>query len=326
MQKSNIKVLESPLPSHDSPWVSVIILNYNGQKYLRQCVESVQGSDYPFFEVIVVDNASKDSSMDIFEPHSQRIATIINPKNYMFPKGCNQGIKVARGEIIVILDLDVKVRPTWLRELIKPFVNDPKVVVAGSKLLYEDEVHIQHAGGYIYGNAISRHYGYSEEDRGQWNEVREVDYVTGASIAIRKSFLDRVGGGLDEMFSFYYDDNDICWHAHRLGYKVLYVPSSVAVHYESSSIVKFSYRFIFNYTRGRWRFLLKNYPWEKLLTKNIIEEWKWFWKDGCRNGEWLPVIHAYMTIPFSIPQAIHRRILRKFSTQTGLNVKNVLDY
>ena len=309
--QSNIELLKKPLPPHSKPWVSIVILNYNGGSYIEKCIESVLESDYPSFEVIVVDNASDDGSMELTLPYKDKIATIINPKNYFFAKGCNQGIKIARGEIIVLLNIDTKVRSNWLSELVKPLIEEPDVAITGSKLLYGDEIHIQHAGGEVNPIGLSRHFGYEEEDKSQWDKPMDVGYVTGASFAFKKSFLDQLEGKLDELFPLYFDDTDLCWHAHRLGYKVRYVPDSVAIHYESFGTTRFSYRFLYHFHQGRWRYLLKNYPWKSLFTAILKEEWKWFWGAGRFGGEWRPILHAYLTIPFILPLIIQRRILRK---------------
>ena len=264
-----------PLPPHNGLWASVVLINYNGRDYIEKCIGSLLQSDYPYYDVILVDNGSTDDSMDLIASFRDRLTIIRNPRNDLSSKGLNHGIKLARGEVIVLLDLDTELRTDWLRKLVEPLAEDPTTGITGSKLYYADGITIQHAGGTWDHNVMCRHYGLGEKDNGQWDQARDVDYVTGATIAIRREFFDQVGGQLDEMFPFYYEDTDVCWQAHRLGYRVVYVPDSVAIHHESATMIRDSFIYLFNYHRSRYRFLLKNHPWKSLVTKMVLEEIRW---------------------------------------------------
>ena len=289
------------------PHASIVVLNYNGERYLGPCLRSVLASDYPSFEVIVVDNASTDRSLELLAPYGSRVRLIQNPRNLLSTRGLNPGIRAARAPIVVLLDSDTEVRPSWLGELIRPIQLDPEVAITGSKLLYPDGVHIQHAGGFTVFNAIAGHYGSGEVDRGKWDEERDVEYVTGAATAIRVALLRQVGGGLSEVFPFYYEDCDICHQARRLGYRVLYVPSSVAVHHESVGMGRGSLRYLFNLHRGRARFLAKNLPIAH-IPRAVRVELIWLWRGARRLDQWFPVALAYAAVIPALPAILRSRL------------------
>ena len=100
---------------------------------------------------------------------------------------------MARGEIIILLNVDTKVLDDWCKNLVTPMLQNEKIGITGSKLIYDDQKHIQHAGGYFDRLGCTKHFGYEEEDRGQWDRKREAEYVTGASMAIRRKFLRKIG-------------------------------------------------------------------------------------------------------------------------------------
>ncbi len=296
------------------PHASVVVLNYNGERYLGPCLGSIFASDYPSFEVIVVDNASTDRSLDLIAPYKDRVRLLRNQRNLLSTRGLNPGIRAARAPIIVLLDTDTEVRTNWLRELILPIRTDPLVAITGSKLLYPDGIHLQHAGGFTRFNAIAGHYGHGEEDGEEWNRERDVEYVTGAATAIRGSFLDQVGGGLSEIFPFYYEDNDICHQARRLGYRVRYVPSSVAVHHESVGMGRGSQRYLFNLHRGRARFLAKNLPLAHMPSA-IRTELSWLWWNARRVDQWFPVLRGYASLLSVLPAILRSRLAMRQAAQ-----------
>ena len=120
------------------PLVSVIILNYNGMEFVESCLESVLSTDYPDFEVLFIDNASIDGSLEYVEDkfgRNTRIKIVANEKNYGFAEGNNIGFKHTEGEYVVFLNIDTDVEPDWLSELVKVFEADPTIGAVQSKLL-----------------------------------------------------------------------------------------------------------------------------------------------------------------------------------------------
>jgi GT2 family glycosyltransferase len=276
-----------------NPLVSVIILNFNGSQFIRRCITTVLNDRYHPKEVILVDNASADDSLAIARTYQEQITIVENKKNFGFPKGCNQGIQVARGDIIVLLNIDTAVREGWLDELVKPMVHDPCMGLVGSKLLFLDGKTIQFAGGRMEPNCLTQHDGYGFEDFGHFNEPREVEYLTGASLAIRKELLDAIGN-LDEGFPLYFEDIDLSIQAKQLGYRVLYQPTSVVLHFETYGTPKHSFKYFYKYHRGRIRFLLKNFGIRYCLGTFLPAELRWY--GACRFiQQFPPTVCAYAT-------------------------------
>lgn len=298
------------LPPHEGLWASVVLINHNGRDFILPCLRALLASDYPWFDIILVDNASTDDSLELIQPYADRLTLIRNPRNGLFSGGLNHGIRAARGEVIVLLDLDTEVRSDWLRKLLVPLSLDHTIAITGSKLLYPDGETIQQAGGLWERNAMSRYFGMGEPDQGQWNEQRDVEYVTSA-IAIRKRLFDLLGGGLDEFFPSYYAKADLCWHARRLGYRVVYVPDAVAFHHESATMVRDSPWYLFNFHRSRCRFILKNYSWKSIFTRTIFDEARWLARVAFTHAYWRIMPQCYFSALAALPGILKRRLSRR---------------
>lgn len=226
--------LDLDFPLSDQPLVSIIVPVYNDYRVTVNCLEAVQryskGCDY---EVVIADDASTDLTASI----SKRMRGLIisrTQENLRFLKNCNQAAQHARGEYIVFLNNDTAVTEGWLASLLEPF-DDKEVGVTGPMLLFADGV-LQEAGGIIWDDASGWNFGRGDESsKPAYSYRREVDYVSGACLAIRSS-LWRQLGGFDERFApAYYEDADICFSARKAGYRVVYQPHSVVYHFEGVS-------------------------------------------------------------------------------------------
>ncbi len=237
---------------------SVIILTWNGMAYLEACLNAVLAQVYPDFEVIVVDNASTDGSAELVTERYPQVRLIRNERNLGFAAGNNIGLRAAAGDVLVLLNQDTEVRPGWLAALVEA-VQNPAIGIVGCKLLYPDGT-IQHAGAYLDEvRGASEHYGRYELDTGQYDTPREVEFVTGAAVALTRATLSRVGE-LDEGFApVYYEDVDWCYRVREAGLRVWYCPQAAAVHYESTSIqdINHAHRATAHY--GRLRLLFKHH-------------------------------------------------------------------
>ena len=283
---------------------SVIIPVWNGKKFLSDCLEAVLAQRDLSFEVIVVDDCSSDDSADFISCNYPQVRLLRNEHNLGFAGTCNVGMRAAWGDILVLLNQDTVVRPGWLAALVKMF-DAEQVGVVGCKILYPDGRTVQHAGGWIeWPLGLTYHYGHHEPDDGRWDEPRPVDFVTGASMALRRSVLDAVGL-LDEGFwPGYFEDTDFCVRAGQAGYEVWYTPEAVLVHQESGAQSDPLRRWEAHH-RGRLRFVLKHLPPERFLTQfgpaeerhqpSIIAEW------GSR-----PLCRAYLEAIAQSPAVLRR--------------------
>ncbi|MEM0010910.1 MAG: glycosyltransferase family 2 protein [Nitrososphaeria archaeon] len=216
-----------------SPLVSVIILNYNGMPYVDRCLSSVLSSDYPNFEVIFVDNASNDGSLEHVKrkfSKDSRLKIVANNKNYGFAEGNNIGIRASKGAYIALLNVDTEVEPSWLSELVKILDKDKTIGAAQSKLLrMNDPKRFDTCGHMLTQHGFTIERGAGEKDLGQYDYVADILGAKGAAIMIRRSTLDRTGL-FDPDYFVLREETDLCWRIWLSGYRVVFVPKSIVYH------------------------------------------------------------------------------------------------
>ena len=213
------------------PKVSVITVNWNNFNDSAECLESLRKTTHPNFEVIVVDNGSGGDDVSLLKQRfGDSIRLIVNDKNSGFAGGCNIGIKdaLARGaDYVVLLNNDTVVAPDFIEGLVRVAQSDERVGIAGGKVFcYELPELIWFAGGIInYRTGRTPIRGSGEADKGQFDEIVRVDWISGCFMFISRDVLQAVGM-LDERFFFGWEDVDLCVRAARKGFKVLFVPES----------------------------------------------------------------------------------------------------
>jgi GT2 family glycosyltransferase/chaperonin cofactor prefoldin len=281
------------------PHVSLIVLNWNGRQFLAESLSSLLELDYPDFSVLVVDNASTDDSVAFIRQRFPQVEVHCNQKNLGFAAGSNVGLRRVEADTAVLLNPDIVVSRDWLRKLVSPMLDDETIGIAGCKVYYPGGCRLQHAGGYItYPQAMPGHYGLNEEDSGQHDTLRDVDYVIGAAMAVKRRALDEIGL-LDEGFFLYFEDVDLCMRARRAGYRVVYVPDATLVHVESAMTNKGSDAYLQHMHTSRWRFLLKHYGLDDVLQKTIPAELAWL--SGRTLIERRAAARAYRTTLKNLP-------------------------
>ena len=278
---------------------SVIIPVWNGREYLPGCLDALLAQEYPDFEVIAVDNASVDGSAELIAEKYPQVRLIRNIHNLGFAGGCNAGLKVAQGDVLVLLNQDTVVLPGWLRALVEA-LQKPEVGIVGCKILYPDGKTIQHAGGWIeWPLGLAHHYGQGELDQGQWDQHREVEYVTGAAMAFQRRLIDQIGGMDEGFWPGYFEDADFCFRAREIGYKTLYIHEAVVLHKETTSISD-QFKLSCAYQKGRLRFILKHMPPYRFLNEFVNAE-KSYQKQALRGQENGPLQIAYLEAMRSAP-------------------------
>jgi len=256
-----------------SPKVSIIILNYNGLEFIENCLSSVFKTDYANFEVILVDNASRDGSLEVAEMlfgKDPRLKIIKNYENLGFAGGNNVGARHARGDILVFLNEDTEVDSNWLKELIKVFVNDPRVGAVQCKLLMAHEkCKIESVGHYVdycgiesWASAKVR----NEIDCGQYDRIREIFYARGAAMAVRRHVFFKAGG-FDPAYFIDHEEIDLCWRIRLLGYKILFAPDSIVYHYGGAFVGRREEnpRILLHLRKNHMMTLMKNYELKNLM-------------------------------------------------------------
>ena len=205
--------------------------------YTYACIQSIlEHTDFNEtpYEVILADDVSKDATASIGD-YIRGLVVSRNTENQGFLKNCNQAAKKAVGDYIFFLNNDTKVTDGWLSSLLKLMDGDESIGMAGSKLIYPDG-RLQEAGGIIWSDGSGWNYGRLDDpEKPQYNYVKEVDYISGAAIMIRRSLWEEIGG-FDERFApAYCEDSDLAFEVRKHGKRVVYQPKSVVVHFEGIS-------------------------------------------------------------------------------------------
>lgn len=228
-------IATQPLHFPDSipPRVSIVIPVFNKVLYTYNCLLTVQKCDFQISkELIIINNASSDETANVLENITGACQVIVNLENQGFVQACRQGAEKARGEFILFLNNDTQVTEGWLSSLITVMDNDPTVGVVGSKLIYPNGK-LQEAGGIIFNDASGWNYGRLQDPTyPQFDRSRIVDYCSGASLMIRTSLWEQLGGFDLRFMPAYYEDTDLCFAARQAGYKVIYCHTSEVVHHE----------------------------------------------------------------------------------------------
>lgn len=221
---------------YENPEVSIIIPVYNQFTYTYWCLDSInKNSGEIKYEIILADDCSTDLTAQI-EQVVKNIKVIKTETNLRFLKNCNNAAKYARGKYILFLNNDTQVQKNWLEPLVTLMENDISIGMTGSKLVYADGRMLQEAGGIVWQNGIAWNYGNRQNASApEFNYVKDVDYISGASLMIRTQLWKEIGG-FDERFApAYCEDSDLAFEVRKHGYRVVYQPLSVVIHYEGVS-------------------------------------------------------------------------------------------
>ncbi|MBN2164910.1 MAG: glycosyltransferase, partial [Marinilabiliaceae bacterium] len=232
---SNTKKSKLEAPVYNEPQVSIIIPVYNQWDYTYACIQSIiENTKNVRYEIIVADDVSTDETQNI-NNFIKNIVVLRNDENLKFVKNNNNAAKHAKGKFLLFLNNDTLVHANWLKPMLDVFNNFENVGIVGSKLIYPDG-RLQEAGGIIWNDASGWNYGRLDDpNKPEYNFVRECDYVSGASLMIKKDLWDQLNG-FDELFApAYYEDTDIAFRTRSAGYKVMYQPLSVITHFEGIS-------------------------------------------------------------------------------------------
>jgi GT2 family glycosyltransferase len=248
------------------PKVAVIIVNYNGLEHLPACLESLFTTDYPAFDVTLVDNGSRDESVGWVRARYPQVKIIDSPVNLGFGKANHLGILQSDAPVIALLNNDTVVDHDWLWALVEPLVADDNLAATSAKLRFLDNRRVLNGvGGGMNYLGLAYDVGIHEVDCGQWDQPREVLFPCGAACAIRRSAFE-AAGGFDEQFFMYHEDVDLGWRLRLLGYSIRTAPQSVVYHRFGGTSRRATSAFFREELglRHDLRSLIKNYQWRTL--------------------------------------------------------------
>lgn len=225
----------SSLPSVENPAVSIIVPACNQWAFTRACILSILNSGTSVsYEILLADDASTDETQRA-EELFPGLTVVRNEANLGFLRNCNRAARQARAPLLLFLNNDTEVRGDWLGPLNQLMARYADIAICGSKLVYPDGT-LQEAGGIIWNDGSGWNYGrHDDPEAPQYNYLKDADYISGASILVRRDFWERTGGFDERYAPAYYEDTDLAFKARELGFRVVYVPQSVVVHHEGKS-------------------------------------------------------------------------------------------
>ena len=224
------------VPGSLRPFVSIVVPTYGQVDFTLRCLASIAAHPLRYaIEVIVMDDAYPGPEVARLRDEVDGIRLVRNEHNLGFLKTCNAAAMLARGDHILFLNNDTEVAPGAVDVLADLLEADPKVGLAGSKLVYPDG-RLQEAGGIMWDDASGWNWGRGEDPhRPEYNYRREVDYISGAAIMVRRSAFEALGGFDPAFAPAYYEDVDIAFRLREAGLSVVYEPRSVVIHHEGAS-------------------------------------------------------------------------------------------
>lgn len=249
------------------PLVAVVILNWNGKKYLQQFLPALMASTYPNKKIIVADNASTDDSVNFVCANFPSVEIICHTANEGFAKGYNTALKKVEADYFVLLNSDVEVTPGWIEPVVRLMEADKSIGACQPKIkAWQKKNYFEYAGaagGWIdeFGYPFSRGrvFDCTEEDRGQYDDAAPCFWASGAALFVRSELYDKLRG-LDEYFFAHQEEIDFCWRLQLAGSKVYVQPLSVVYHVGGGTLPKSDNRKVYLNFRNNLIMLAKNLP------------------------------------------------------------------
>ncbi len=250
------------------PHVAIVILNFNGKRFLEQFLPGVVDSARNLAEVVIADNASTDDSLAYLEQHFPGLRLIRFEKNGGFAKGYNDALALVKADYYVLLNSDVEVTPNWIEPVVRLLESDKHIAACQPKLKsYHDKKMFEYAGaaggwidGFGYPFARGRIFDTLEEDKGQYDTIAHLFWASGAALFIRASVYHEMKG-FDEFFFAHQEEIDLCWRMHLAGYKLYACPESVVYHVGGGTLPHGNTLKTFLNFRNNLIMLYKNWPW-----------------------------------------------------------------
>lgn len=228
--------------------VAVVILNWNGKKFLEQFLQClVDNTPSALADIVIIDNASTDDSLEYLKSNFPDIKTVVLDKNYGFAGGYNRGLKEVEAEYYLLLNSDIEVTEGWLEPLVEMLDNDKSISVCGPKLLsYYEKDKFEYAGAaggfidrYAYPFCRGRIFDTCETDSGQYDTNIECFWISGAAFMVRAEIFNMLNGFDDEFFA-HQEEIDLCWRIQNSGYKIVIQTKSTVYHVGAGTLPKSS--------------------------------------------------------------------------------------
>jgi GT2 family glycosyltransferase len=289
--------------------VSIIVVNWNGEHLLDECLSSLEKQSYKNLEIIVVDNGSTDGSIQVLKQWGPVVKVVSLSENKGFTGGNIEGLKIARGEYIALFNNDAVADPNWLRELVSAMDEDEKVGICASKLIiYDQPDTIDSAGD----GCVTSGHGIKRGNRESINNFTKKEYVfgaCGAAVLYRRTMIDDIGF-FDRDFFLNCDDTDMNFRAQLMGWKCVFIPTAVVLHRVSATIGGGSDLGVYYSSRNDECVWIKNMPMALMIRyfhHKMIQELGVLIYFCIKRGKWGPVLKGKLDAIKMLPQLLRKR-------------------
>ena len=288
--------------------VSLIVVNWNGERFLKHCLSALSSQTYADCEIILVDNGSSDDSVSLVKANFSEVKIVELAENRGFTGGNAAGLNVASGKFIALVNNDAWAERDWLERLLQPMLGDPTVGICASKLIIEGTDRIDSAGD----GATTAGVGFN---RGHWVDHRKygtLEPVLGACAAAslyRRKMIDEIGF-LDDDFFLYDEDVDLSFRAQLAGWKCVYVPDAILQHKGNATSVRLSDTHVYYHTRNLEFVWIKNMPTGLILRfahHKILQELGSFCYLCLRHMKWRAFFRAKRDALKMLPVMLKKR-------------------
>lgn len=319
--------------------VAVVILGWNGKKFLEQFLPSVvQYTSKELCEIIVADNCSTDDSVEFVRRNYPNVRVIQNQSNSGYAGGYNEALKQVYAKYFVLLNQDIEVTEGWVERVIEEMERDENVAAAQPKLRsFHKRDYFEYAGAcggyldrYSYAYCRGRIFDSCEKDEGQYDDIKEIFWATGACMFLRSDVFWKVGA-LDTDFFAHQEEIDLCWRIKNAGYKILCIPSSVVYHVGGGSLANGSPQKVYLNFRNNLMMMFKNLKKRELIWKIFVVR---LVMDGLaaihsvvKKGHFrdvLAILKAHFAFYAAIPELMQKRNQIPHPSSVHLNEVNVV--
>lgn len=326
------------MPEIALPSVAVVILNWNGRKLLEQFLPSVLQTNYSNLQVFVGDNASTDDSVTWLKANHPQVRVIVNEKNFGFAGGYNQILEKINSDYFVLLNSDVEVPQNWISPVIQLMESNESIAAAQPKLLWQRQKnsfeYAGAAGGFIdnfgFPFCRGRIFDTLEADDGQYNDVREIFWASGACLFIKREAWLLVGG-LDADLFAHMEEIDLCWRLKNMGRKIVYCPNAYVYHLGGATLNATNPRKTYLNFRNNLIIMQKNLPLAQATWRIFARLWIDFaaWWEFLLSGKpqfTLAISKAHLHFFLQIAKTAKKRASNQkpLASHSGVYTKSIV--
>lgn len=316
--------------------VAVVILNWNGKRFLEKFLPFLVKYNSTYAEIIIADNASSDDSIEFLKKNYPELRIISNSENGGFAKGYNDALSQVEAEYYVLLNSDIEVTENWIDPVIKLMDSDKNIAACQPKICsYSNRDEFEYAGAaggfidkYGYPFCRGRIFQELEKDNGQYNNATEIFWATGACIFVRAEIFHNLGG-LDNDFFAHMEEIDFCWRLKNHGYKIMFCPDSRIYHIGGGTLPKNNPRKTYLNFRNNFYLLYKNLPAGKIFPVFFVR----LFLDGIAGFKFLvegdfkdvvAVTKAHFAFYAAIGKLRKKRKMMKHSSVSGIYGRSIV--